>query len=531
MSLLSTELPACLPEILPLDELLAAQLGRPLSGPADVHIQFQWPPRSSPPSAGRWVVQQPWEYGSLPRAWSDFMSRQVDEVWVPTHFVRDCYVQSGLEAERVQVVPRGVDAARFHPGVPPRTLRTHKRFKFLFVGGTIPRKGIDILLEAYTRTFTRRDDVCLIVKDMGIRTFYQGQTAEERIARIQADANAPEIEYLSTNLDEGALPGLYTACDCLVHPYRGEGFGNSIAEAMACGLATVVTGYGAALDYCDEHTSYLVPARILRFPEKRVGDLETVDYPWVAEPDVRALQGLLKHVIAHPDEARARGQAGRERIHTAFTWEHALDAAQARLRVLCQGPVRRTTIVKTVPVPEFSHTTPSVMTLVSADAVGAESRRQRVSLCMIVKNEENNLPSCLSSVADLVDEIIIVDTGSRDRTKEIAAQHGARVIDFLWCGSFAAARNAGLEHATGDWIFWLDGDECLDESNRQRFRALKESLKPEGAAYFMKQQSQSRPTGAAHNTVDQIRLFRRHPHVRWSYRVHEQILPTVKPLH
>jgi glycosyltransferase involved in cell wall biosynthesis len=90
----------------------------------------------------------------------------------------------------------------------------------------------------------------------------------------------------------------------------------------------------------------------------------------------------------------------------------------------------------------------------------------RVSLCLIAKNEEANLPACLPSVAGLVEEMIVVDTGSTDRTKEVAAQLGARVFDFTWVDSFAAARNESLRHATGDWILWLDGDELFTEADR-----------------------------------------------------------------
>src|SRR5262245_19779528 len=95
----------------------------------------------------------------------------------------------------------------------------------------------------------------------------------------------------------------------------------------------------------------------------------------------------------------------------------------------------------------------------------------RISLCVIARNEDANLPACRQSVADLVDEMIVVDTGSTDRTKEVAALLGARVFDFAWVDSFAAARNESLRHATGDWIFWLDGDERLDDANRDLFRA------------------------------------------------------------
>src|SRR6516164_2873056 len=113
--------------------------------------------------------------------------------------------------------------------------------------------------------------------------------------------------------------------------------------------------------------------------------------------------------------------------------------------------------------------------------------RLRVSLCMIVKDEAANLPACLGSVADLVDEMIVVDTGSTDDTKTVAERLGANVYDFDWVDHFAAARNESIRHATGDWVFWLDGDERLDDDNRGKLRALFERLCDENAAYAMKQ--------------------------------------------
>ncbi len=76
----------------------------------------------------------------------------------------------------------------------------------------------------------------------------------------------------------------------------------------------------------------------------------------------------------------------------------------------------------------------------------------RLSLTMIVKDEAAALGRCLASVRDLVDEFIAVDTGLSDQTKEIAGQHGARVFDFPWCDSFAAARNESIRHAAGQWL-------------------------------------------------------------------------------
>ncbi|MCT2347580.1 glycosyltransferase [Bacillales bacterium AN1005] len=93
----------------------------------------------------------------------------------------------------------------------------------------------------------------------------------------------------------------------------------------------------------------------------------------------------------------------------------------------------------------------------------------KVSLCMIVKNEENVLDRCLASVAHLVDEVIIVDTGSTDKTKEIASKYTSKLYDFEWVNDFSAARNYAAEHATGDWILVLDADEFIDEENYQEF--------------------------------------------------------------
>ena len=87
---------------------------------------------------------------------------------------------------------------------------------------------------------------------------------------------------------------------------------------------------------------------------------------------------------------------------------------------------------------------------------------------MIVKDEENNLPHCLASVAGLFDEIVVVDTGSTDRTREIAREFGARVFDFVWVDDFAAARNAALARATGDYAFWLDADDVIDPPEREK---------------------------------------------------------------
>jgi tetratricopeptide (TPR) repeat protein len=162
------------------------------------------------------------------------------------------------------------------------------------------------------------------------------------------------------------------------------------------------------------------------------------------------------------------------------------------------------------------------------NGLAVDGNRPRLSLCMIVKNEEQNLGDCLRTVADIVDELVIVDTGSTDGTKDIAASFGARLFDFPWIDSFCAARNESLRHARGKWIFWLDADDRLDEDNRVKLRRLAESLDNDNLAFVMKCRCLCRDDASGPTVVDHIRLFRNHPQLTWEHRVHEQILPSLR---
>lgn len=317
---------------------LVKSVRAPLDRPNIVHVRHHWPPNLIPPSEGHWVMIQPWEYGSLPKEWVPIINEQVDEVWVYSTFVQDCFVRSGVDPQRVHVVPCGVDVHKFHPRARPAPLPTNKRFKFLFVGATIWRKGSDLLLDAYLSQFTADDDVCLVIKDL---PGYPGRFVTDRIRQVQADPEAPEILYLADALPPDDLPGLYTACDCLVLPYRGEGFGLPILEAMACGRPVIVTNYGAALDFCTPQNAYLIPASVVWMPERRVAHLETVDYPYLAEPDVEHLGRLLRQVYERPQEALTIGRRAAEHVHRYFTWEKAAEKAMARLEAIVRRPIRR----------------------------------------------------------------------------------------------------------------------------------------------------------------------------------------------
>jgi glycosyltransferase involved in cell wall biosynthesis len=144
---------------------------------------------------------------------------------------------------------------------------------------------------------------------------------------------------------------------------------------------------------------------------------------------------------------------------------------------------------------------------------------------MIVRNEEQNLAACLEPIASLVDEIIVVDTGSQDKTREIASRFSARVFDFEWCDDYAAARNESLAQATGDYIFWLDADDRLDPLNIARLAALFSALDDQPRVFHMNCVSRLPHQDSGTTQATHPRLFYRHPELRWSGRVHEQLSP------
>ena len=157
---------------------------------------------------------------------------------------------------------------------------------------------------------------------------------------------------------------------------------------------------------------------------------------------------------------------------------------------------------------------------------GTLPEKPSLSICMIVRDEEKNLPRCLKSVQDVADEMIVVDTGSKDNTISIARDFGAKVYAFEWCDDFAAARNESLKHAAGDWIFQIDADEELLPGSIPVLR--KAMLNPWCLVYVIT--CDNGAASRAERFVKVGRLFRNHPSVRYSRPYHELVSSSVYQL-
>ncbi|MDI3328034.1 MAG: glycosyltransferase [Alicyclobacillaceae bacterium] len=152
-----------------------------------------------------------------------------------------------------------------------------------------------------------------------------------------------------------------------------------------------------------------------------------------------------------------------------------------------------------------------------------------ISLCMIVRDEEQDLGRCLASAADLVSEIVVVDTGSTDRSREIARSFGARVMDVPWERDFSKARNAGLAQARMPWILVLDADEMLCPPDPHYLRKLLENKKVYGYFVEIRHHIGDGTTGE-YVTDHACRLFRNHPGIRFRGKIHEEVVTSIREL-
>ncbi|MCP4962360.1 MAG: glycosyltransferase [Actinomycetia bacterium] len=150
-------------------------------------------------------------------------------------------------------------------------------------------------------------------------------------------------------------------------------------------------------------------------------------------------------------------------------------------------------------------------------------RRITVSAALIVKNEANHLPDCLASLDGIVDEIIVVDTGSSDTSRELAVAAGAVLDEIVWPEDFAAARNHALERCTGDWILYIDADERLRPIDPDRLRSALSGRSDIGATLNLHART-------GHDAYRELRLFRNHPQIRFRGVIHETIWPGIEAL-
>lgn len=282
-------------------------------GIADVGIRNMFPPVTKR-LTGRLNFQSfGWEEDRVPAEYIRGFNSDLDGIGTTSDFVTEALINSGLSIP-VRTIGNGVDLPIDYNKYSPYTLKTRKKYKFLNISSAFPRKGIDILLDAYFECFTKEDDVCLVLK-----TFpnIHNKTGEQIDQLKKKYVKAPEVEWIDKDLTEEKLYGLYKAVDCYVQTSRGEGFGLPVAEAMLAEVPVVCCNNSGMADFCNENTCFTVG-----FTKGEAHSHLSEKSNWF-EPNREDLKKHMEWMVYQRDEAiiKEKTKKAKELIERKFNWD------------------------------------------------------------------------------------------------------------------------------------------------------------------------------------------------------------------
>lgn len=327
-------------------ELHHAQQPEDLAAPLDALIWQDWETDFTefvaPRHAARVAVVRPWDFGPYPRSWIRHIEDHGFQLWVHSSWIQEQAENAGLAPERIDRIPLGYEPEIFRPDGPRLDLPP-ARFRFLFVGAAIQRKGLDLLLRAFAEEFAPDEGVCLVVKSRPVDIFYGGLELHDALDRLAEHERAGAFVRIDEHLTTHRLAALYRSCDFGVFPFRAEGFALPVLETMACGLPPVVPRFGACLDYCDEASASFAPHRRIQLPVDREMAYNTLGFrSFVEEVDfcevrVDGLRATLRRATElSPEELAAKSHAASERVRR-FTWTQSAKSVVAATERLLSG--------------------------------------------------------------------------------------------------------------------------------------------------------------------------------------------------
>ena len=324
-------------DVVPLESIdrldpLAMRRASESSTPQDVNIWF-WPKEESIPFNGFNVVWAIFESSRLPPSYLRLLA-QHDSVWVPSDWGRDVLIRNGVDAGVIDVVPEGVNPAKFHPHFRKPPDADDEVFRFLAVGKFESRKGYEELFDAFARAFDGNERVRLVIK--GDYFIDHGRKRKELESAVR-ERNMPNVDLLFGSWSDIALLGLYSSVDSFVFPSRAEGWGLPLIEALAVGLPCISTNYSG-------HSHYLhaIPGlyREISHTMVRIDDADYLTYwpellgaedaVWAKANVENLATGLLDMVERRKDWSE-KALAASGVVRQRFAWDVAVDAAFSSL--------------------------------------------------------------------------------------------------------------------------------------------------------------------------------------------------------
>ncbi len=276
-------------------------------------------------AAGENYIWTLYETDSVPVAWLSLLNdARVSEVWVPTDFHVQSFRKAGVHS-CIRTVPFGYDDKKYNLSASPLSnFADRDPFYFIFISEFKKPKGCDLLLNSFFSVFKYRDDVKLIFK---ASAGYNKDIENYILSLREMHGASNEVFMISGQLPESVMVSLYASGDCFVHPNRGEGWGLTLIQSMACGVPVITSNYSAQSFYCSEKNSLLISGQ----------ECEILDEAWLNavpqqrghkwfEPDQRVLEELLLYAVNNRGALRELGFRAAKDIKN-FTWSESAKKA------------------------------------------------------------------------------------------------------------------------------------------------------------------------------------------------------------
>jgi glycosyltransferase involved in cell wall biosynthesis len=319
---------------------------------ADIQIRHSYPPiwQWPPAEKTKVVYIQPWEYPKLPFEWQYKWETFADHVIVPSNYIRDIAVRGGMWPDGITVVPNGYNEKVFNKAAKPLTKYgiNPEKFNFVYVGNPQWRKGLDLLINAWHKCFKSYDNARLIIKDSP-QIYGQNNILNELI-KMQYKTECAKVVYIDEPFTDEEMAGLFAASKVVIHPYRAEGFGMHIQEAVACGCLPIVPDKGPHDDFIPQNVGLriqtnqkLVDITSGQIFAQKPGDAFTMmnSHTFMNEPDGQSLEKVLQFIYHSHDKKEHFSKL--DNLKMSNTWENV---AKSYLKVLEDVHARKVPAVR-----------------------------------------------------------------------------------------------------------------------------------------------------------------------------------------